>query len=399
VVSVSENADPNNAYAQVENFVSKTYSYVDPLHLPKQNGSHVRESIDQLCVWVEPPCKDPGQTGLFSRVSGTAYFAPPNFITTARDATVIGYRTVLADQYFFTDQSFGRNTDWFVDKIGSSEPFPNEDTRLRRQDGSNSFKLDICGRHSRKISGTAVNLTSAEPSNYGSFLFRVLPKISAMKANDLLDIPVLVYAYHSSFINLLTLAGIDSNNIIRHDTNLITHIDHLISPSLRNPDAFLDEESKFLFSKMIEKFGSSKIAGRKLYISRLDHAKQGYSPRMMLNEEELIQRLISIGFDIFEPEKYSSIDQIKAFSSAEMIVGPSGSAMFNTVFCRPGTKIIDIESERDWIYTHTGLFSSTQLRYGIFVGEVNSDDPRPVHRSWKINIDALVDRIALFDQA
>lgn len=34
------------------------------------------------------------------------------------------------------------------------------------------------------------------------------------------------------------------------------------------------------------------------------------------------------------------------FHEADVVVGPGGAGMFNTVFCRPGTKVVSIEFER-----------------------------------------------------
>ena len=65
----------------------------------------------------------------------------------------------------------------------------------------------------------------------------------------------------------------------------------------------------------------------------------------MLNEEELIARLRPLGFDIIEPQSLTATEQIAAFASADLVVGPSGSGMFNAVFCRPGAKLIDMKSE------------------------------------------------------
>jgi len=41
--------------------------------------------------------------------------------------------------------------------------------------------------------------------------------------------------------------------------------------------------------------------------------------------------------------------------------------MYNTMFCHPGTKVIDIQSEDHWIYSYTGMYASLELNYGIFV--------------------------------
>jgi len=119
----------------------------------------------------------------------------------------------------------------------------------------------------------------------------------------------------------------------------------------------------------------------------------------MLNEETLIHRLLKIGFEIIEPEKLTAAQQVEAFSSAAMVVGPAGSAMFNCVFCEPGTKLLDIESEPHWIYAHAGLFASCELRYGIFIGQQDPTDLSPVHRRWTVDIERLLDRIDSFTRS
>ncbi len=86
-------------------------------------------------------------------------------------------------------------------------------------------------------------------------------------------------------------------------------------------------------------------------------------------------------------------EQIAVFAQADLVVGPSGSGMFNIVFCRPGTVVIDIESEDNWIYAHAGLFASCGLPYGLVVGKPDPTDDRPVHRRWTVDIDALTRRI------
>ena len=125
----------------------------------------------------------------------------------------------------------------------------------------------------------------------------------------------------------------------------------------------------------------------------MGQARRGGSSRVLVNEAELAAALSGLGFEVLEPEALSPAEQVAAFASADAVVGPSGSALFNTVFCRPGTKVLDIESEPDWIYAHTGLFASCKLRYGLFVGRVDAADLRPVHRRWTVNVPAVVHRV------
>jgi capsular polysaccharide biosynthesis protein len=194
-------------------------------------------------------------------------------------------------------------------------------------------------------------------------------------------------------MDLFQLAGIPNTSIIQHNFDTVTSIDHALVPCLRNPHAYLDPESFDLYAELRASFGSPHT-GRKIYVSRFAINKSGQgNTRVMLNEAELIEQLESIGFDIVEPENLSVRDQILAFSSASIVVGPSGSGLFNTMFCHPGTKIIDIQTEPHWIYSYTGMYSSLRLEYGIFIGKTDPEDTTPVHRRFTVNIEALLKRI------
>lgn len=198
--------------------------------------------------------------------------------------------------------------------------------------------------------------------------------------------------------SLLEMVGLSPGQIIFHDTQAVTVFNRAIVPAIRNPNALLDHESRELYRQI--RIGYGSMPGRKrLYISRRSHGQRGGTSRVLLNEEELITRLSAIGFEIVEPENLSSQQQIALYSAAEIVVGPSGSGMFNVVFCHPGTKVIDIESEDHWIYAHAGLFASCELRYGIFIGEVDPTDARGVHRRWTVNVGAVVERVERFLRA
>ena len=116
----------------------------------------------------------------------------------------------------------------------------------------------------------------------------------------------------------------------------------------------------------------------------------------MLDKAELIARLRPLGFDIVEPQRLTATEQIAAFASAELVVGPSGSGMFNAAFCRPGTKLIDIESEPHWIYPHCCLFASAELEHCIFEGLAADRDWSTHHKPWRVNVEALLRRTAQF---
>ena len=343
---------------------------------------------------------DPSGTGMFAGIGPAVYRSPPVFVTALNDARLIGYRTVVAQERFCDDEILlggAAPRAAFLDKLAEADPFLNEETGLRRVEGER-FELDVGQRTERHFPGSTVVLCSHEPSNYGSLLFRVLPKLNALVQLGLADVPVIAWAWPAPYQKLLELCGVSSSRLIQHDLATITHLDRAIMPSLRNPNAFLDRDSHAMMQGLADQFEPEQL-GRRIYVSRLKHGKVSGSTRIMLNEELLVERLAALNFEVIEPERLSTEEQIATFASADMVVGPSGSAMFNTMFCRPGTKIVDIESEPHWIYAHAGLFASCQLRYGLFVGRADPSDERPVHRRWSVDIEPLMDCLASFIRA
>jgi hypothetical protein len=382
---------------------NRTYRYRDPLAL----APIAREAIfkDQEGIFIAPPGRNqeftmampefhdfPCDAKLFSGFHNHTISYPPGFILNLFNVHLVGYRTLLTqDGFFLDDQAYveeehlERRLNW----LATEDPFFNEDTGLVKSSNNRDFRLQPSGRPVIRLRGKVVVLCSHEPSVYGSFLFRVLPKLATLgRAPE--GTKYLAYVGSDTMLGFLAMAGVPKHDIIRHDPRVIYQIDHAIVPSMRNQQGLLDDVTLSFFANMRRRFGSKKQV-RKIYVSRYNAS----SRRVMLNERKLIKTLRSIGFDIVEPQKLSAEDQIRMFSSADIVVGPAGSGMFNAVFCHPGTRLIDIESEPHWIHAHMGLFGSLELRYGIFEGQrvINSLTP---HQSFEVNIDALMRRIGSF---
>ena len=78
---------------------------------------------------------------------------------------------------------------------------------------------------------------------------------------------------------------------------------------------------------------------RKIYLARR-------SSRTIQNAFLLQRYLVSKGFEIVYPEKLSFEDQVRLFSTAKIVVGPTGAAMANIIFMQPGSQVIGLISER-----------------------------------------------------
>ncbi len=389
------------------------YVYLDPLDMPQLDRDALLNG-KKTGVWYETDGKqrhfmrgapafvdDPDNTGLFSAedTAATRMTYPPALAIGGRNVHLTGYRSFLTgDRRFFTDDALlsDRRASWLWHFKHPAIQL-NEDTGFKVAGYADTFTLSKDFTQAEHIPGRTVVLVSQEPFNYGSWLFRVLTKVASLERLGLMDETILVHTPYPSFRDSLALAGINPDRLIQHDTGKLYRLDHAIVPGQRNGHALLDMESRAVFARLREKVAYD-YDGRKLYVARHTPGKEAvWNGRVLLNEGELIERLKPLGFQIVLPGTLNMEEQIRTFASAGLVVGGSGSALFNAVFCRPGTKLIDIESEPNWINAHCCLFSSAGLDYGIFVGIADPTDTADVHKRWRVNIEALVDRIRQFD--
>ena len=98
---------------------------------------------------------------------------------------------------------------------------------------------------------------------------------------------------------------------------------------------------KFFIDKVLTNIKSPEFRS-KIYIRRDDA-----NYRKVLNESDLIEKLRSHGFEIINPQHFEILVQMKIFSNAELIISPHGSNLSNLIFCKKGTKIIEISPSFD----------------------------------------------------
>jgi capsular polysaccharide biosynthesis protein len=59
-------------------------------------------------------------------------------------------------------------------------------------------------------------------------------------------------------------------------------------------------------------------------------------------EAAVMERLDDLGFELVNPSTMSVSEQVKLFSSAEIVVGMHGGALANIVWANPGTHVIEL---------------------------------------------------------
>jgi len=98
---------------------------------------------------------------------------------------------------------------------------------------------------------------------------------------------------------------------------------------------------------------------RRLYVSR-----RGYS-RQAISEYEVEALLSGRGFEIYDATDVRS--RPEDFDRAEMVVGAHGAGLANVVFCRPGTRVIEIVPTDNAYPFYFSLAVAAGLEYSYLV--------------------------------
>ena len=73
--------------------------------------------------------------------------------------------------------------------------------------------------------------------------------------------------------------------------------------------------------------------GKRIYVRR------NAGVRKLVNDQQINDILAAAGFTVVAPEELSFSEQVRLFSQAELVIGATGAAIANLIFCPPGCKV------------------------------------------------------------
>jgi len=286
--------------------------------------------------------------------------------------------------------------------------FGKKSTLVKLLQGS-SVMLDYDKKPSLQIK-EGVLLSCGHDNNYFHWLVECLPKLVLIDELDDLkqfkDVPLLIPSgLHRNLETALKRININDRQLIHLEPNAACRVERLIFPSAlsriidRYQGSPVFDVDIVLSHKWISKVGqglkkdrqSDQIPWRKLFLSR----KKGL--RALGNLEELEFLLLRQGFQIIDLENMSLDFQIELFSQASLIVAPTGAALTNMLFCRPGTKVVVLMSNHEVTnyYLWSTLSDITNLDVTIIAGSrlFNLTNYWSVHDDYVIDPNILLDVI------
>jgi hypothetical protein len=246
------------------------------------------------------------------------------------------------------------NSDFYLDSFNyfpitkNNEIFVNlfkreDDNSIDNFYTENFYKNFIDKKNNFKIIKNCLVLGSSPSDNYFSNLIHFFPRIFFIndKKINLTIHRNLSNKFRKFIETICTLRGIEIA-FTYLDDGFYSFNDSSI------PEFFNVKKSikilKFFIEKILTSISVPEFKS-KIYIRREDAHY-----RKIINEADLIIKLRKQGFEIINPQHFDILQQMKIFSNAEMIVAPHGSNMSNIIFCKKGTKIIEISPELNNLY-------------------------------------------------
>jgi len=208
----------------------------------------------------------------------------------------------------------------------------------------------------KKINGTVLSLLSggAAKDNFTHWFTDIIPRIKIFSSKfklskiDKFYVPSTKYKFQ---IESLKYFGIKENQLITSER--YKHIRGKQIFATSHPCFHLPMKvKKWSLSFLNKSFSKNlyKNKYKKIFIDRdqfklidLDNLEKFKNYRVLINENEVKDFLLSKGYDIIKPEDYSFEEQVKIFSSAKYVVGLYGAAMMMLSFCKKNTRVLEIK--------------------------------------------------------
>lgn len=325
-----------------------------------------------------------------------SYDFPEVFVTTVDNVTVHGgTNLVLAEKEIIHHNLYDFERDYTSEELHGRSAIDPKRRRARwLLHDSDPGYIDTAGL-----------FVDACAPNYAHWLTEVLPRI-AVFCNDerFSDIPLIVNDdLHRNLMESVLLLTCGERRIIalpigraliikrlyltssagyvpfeRRTKQLSGHSHGLFSPAALNVmrRTFSETARNFPPQKWPEKFFLRRNSG----------------VRCVINSAEIEEKLVDLGYAVIEPEKLSFLQQVQLFSGAKAVVGSTGAALANIIFCPPGTRITIFIAEHPdtsyWYWQNIAAASKNVVRYVL--GKCMPESGRGIHSDFHVTVDDVV---------
>jgi capsular polysaccharide biosynthesis protein len=180
-------------------------------------------------------------------------------------------------------------------------------------------------------------------SNYGHFVLDCLPAVATLSrlpglADHVFAFPPLLqwHRRHLQLLGLTEWVELPESLIRAPEVLTMTTMNHY----LHGPGIATLQVPRIQLARAIRHPPEQVQYAKRLYVTRPKGDK-----RTFVNESQLIDALIPYGFEVVEPATWDVQAQLLMFSRAEVIVGSTGAAFSNALYCQPGCQVVEIQTQ------------------------------------------------------
>jgi capsular polysaccharide biosynthesis protein len=217
----------------------------------------------------------------------------------------------------------------------------------------------------RKLPGWYATLCYPSSAAYFHWIVESLPRVRLLQPHlDKLDGIFVPGNLEPQILESLYAMSIRKEQIVQLDMASHYQPEHLLVPSYCAGLDVPEWVPSFLRSAVLGA-RSKPSSQRRLYISRGDAGK-----RRVTNESEICALLQAHGFEIVRLRELDFRAQAALFDDAEVVIGPHGAGLANVVFCRPGTKVLELlPSPRIGPHVYYSLTAAALGQYWMLHGQ------------------------------
>lgn len=224
---------------------------------------------------------------------------------------------------------------------------------------------------------SGVLLTGRSAGNYFHCLIEYLPRLFLVLEDPVCkEVPIIIAEETPSSIEEALVALCPDREIIKISRNDSLLVQNLFLPSMHTfiPDstrqpwiqgARLSPQLLTATRDALRKWASPlESQGNQIFLLRNRGA------RTLENAAQIEAIARDVNMQLVAPETLSIRQQIGMFSTATHVVGIGGAAMANTLFCRPGTKIMALVSEQlhDFVL-HAAVAAHSGAELSLLLGK------------------------------
>ncbi len=313
---------------------------------------------------------------------------------TLKNARIVGHSAVLTQDgtlYSPHDSSMNTRQQFVEDNLYGHQGFLVDDT-------GSKLTIRFAQRETpQHHSMVAIFVHNIEPDNYGSFLFRQLPQLMALRdSSETFD--CYISSARTNFLaEAIELLKLPRKPIFTTDEVAGDRFASVNFFQIDDAEGFLSPLFRSQLMRLVEDVirerGSNSPKGG-FYVSRSLSTRRRPWYRVMINEVQVEHMAREAGFAIVAPEVWSLAEQIRLFSHVTHVIGPSGSGMFNVMFSQDLRRVVDIETFHVTVRQHAKLYSSCEAEYSFLFSPFCSNDMQhPAHRSSECPTDKLAEAL------